>query len=61
MKPYAITGPIVPGWIRETVRRHEETWPVLVLAAAVAAAVAAGLLAGVMLWTSDAPVYYALP
>lgn len=54
-------GPTVPGWIRETVRRHEESWPVLVLAAATALALLTGLFAGMLLWTSDAPVYYALP
>ena len=55
------TGAIVPGWVRETIRRHEQNWPVLVLAAATAAALAAGLTAGAILWTSSAPVYYGPP
>ena len=55
------TGPSAPGWVRETIRRHEQIWPVLVLAAATAAALAAGLTAGAILWTSPASVYYALP
>ena len=55
------TGPTVPGWIRETARRHEEAWPVLVLTAAAAVVFLSGLVAGMLLWIAEAPVYYALP
>lgn len=61
MTRFVGTGPTVPGWIRETVRRHEEAWPVLVLTAAAAVVLLSGLVAGMLLWISDAPVYYALP
>ena len=61
MRKSEATGPTVPGWIRETVRRHEEAWPFRLLAAASAVALAAGLLSGVILWTSHAAVFYALP
>jgi hypothetical protein len=61
MTRFGVTGATVPGWIRETVRRHEEAWPVLVLTAAAAVVVLSGLVAGMPLWISDAPVYYALP
>lgn len=55
------TGATAPAWIRETVRRYEDAWPPLVLAALVGAALLIGLCCGGLLWISDAPVYYALP
>lgn len=55
------TGPTAPGWIREQVARLEEAWPPLVLAAGTALVIGLELLFGVILWVSDAPVYYALP
>ena len=61
MTPFEGTGPTVPGWIREAVRGQEEAWPVRLLAAGAAFALGTGLLWGVILWTSDAAVYYAHP
>ena len=61
MKSCGNTGPTVPGWIDEQVSRLEEAWPPLVLAAGTAAAILIELALGVILWTSDAPVFYALP
>ena len=61
MRRSEATGPIVPGWIREAVRRQEEAWPFRLLAAAAVVALAAGLLSGVTLWTSRAAVFYAFP
>jgi hypothetical protein len=61
MTRFEITGPTVPGWMRETVRGQEEAWPLRLLAAGAACALAAGLLSGVILWMSNAAVYYALP
>jgi hypothetical protein len=55
------TGPIVPGWIRDEIARHEQTWPRWTLAAALAAAMIVHLAMGALLWTSDAVVYYARP
>ena len=55
------TGPTVPAWIREQVVRLEEAWPVLVLATGTAAVLLAGFVLAVILWTSDALVYYARP
>lgn len=55
------TGPIVHGWIRDEIARHETTWPQWTLAAAQCAAIALTLAMGVLLWTSDAVVYYARP
>ena len=39
MKPPPTTGPIVPGWIREQIARHEGDWPRAVLACGTAAAI----------------------
>ena len=61
MTRFETIGQTVPGWMRETVRGEEEAWPLRLLAAGAACALAAGLVAGVILWTSDAAVYYALP
>ena len=61
MTRFETTGPTVPGWMREAVRAQEEAWPLRLLAAGAACAFAAGLLTGVILWTTDAAVYYALP
>ncbi|HEX7899338.1 MAG TPA: hypothetical protein VF950_16350 [Planctomycetota bacterium] len=47
--------------MRDSIRGHEEAWPVRLLAAGAAFALAAGLLWGVILWTSDLAVYYAHP
>ena len=61
MTSFGNTGPTVPAWIREQVARLEEAWPPLVLAAGTAFAVLAVLVLGVILWTSDASVYYVRP
>jgi hypothetical protein len=55
------TGPIVPGWIRDEIARHEEAWPGRALAAGAIAAIAVELALGVVIWTSEAVVYYARP
>jgi hypothetical protein len=55
------TGPIAPGWIREEIARHEESWPHWTLAAGLIAALAVDLGMGVLLWTSDPVVFYARP
>ena len=55
------TGPIVPGWIRDEIARHEESWPHWTLAAELAAAILLNVAMGVLVWTSDAVVYYARP
>jgi len=55
------TGPIVPGWIREEIARHEEVWPMLALGAGMVVAIAVNLALGVVLWTSESVVYYARP
>ena len=55
------TGPTAPGWIREQVARLEKAWPPLVLASGTALVIGVELVLGVLLWTSEASVYYALP
>ena len=55
------TGPIVPGWIRDQIARHEEVWPMAALAVGMAAAIAVNLSLGVLIWTSESVVYYARP
>jgi hypothetical protein len=55
------TGPIVPGWIRDEIARHEQAWPRVALAAGMIAAIAMNLAMGVLIWTAEAVVYYARP
>lgn len=55
------TGPIVPAWIRDQITHHEETWPHWMLSAGMISAIAMDLAMGVLLWTSDAVVFYARP
>ena len=61
MKSSPNTGPIVPGWIRDQIARHEDVWPMIVLAAGMAGAIAVNLVLGVLIWTSESVVYYARP
>lgn len=61
MTRFERTGPTVPGWIRDSVRREEEAWPPVFLAAGAALAVLTNVLLGAILWTSGPAVYYALP
>ena len=61
MKPPPTTGPIVPGWIREQIARHEGDWPRAVLACGTAAAILVTFAMGVWIWTSEAVVYYGRP
>ena len=61
MTSFGNTGPTAPGWIRDQVDRYERAWPLLVLSAGTALAVLIGLTLGVLIWFSDAPVYYARP
>ena len=61
MEPSKSTGPTVPAWIRDQIARHEEAWPLWALCGAAATVLVAGILLGACLWTSDPPVYYALP
>lgn len=55
------TGPIVPGWVRDEIARHQEAWPRRVLAAGMIGAILVHLAMGVLLWTSDPVVVYARP
>ena len=55
------TGPIVPGWIRDQIARHEEVWPMMALAAGLITAIAVDVALGVVIWTSESIVYYARP
>jgi len=61
MKSSRSTGPIVPGWIREEIARHEEIWPTMALAAGLIASILVNLALGAMIWTSEPVVYYARP
>lgn len=61
MSRCANTGPTVPGWVRDEIRRHEAEWPLWILAGAAGAALGAVLLMGVLLWTSGEAVYYVRP
>lgn len=61
MTPSPNTGPIVPGWIRDEIARHQETWPRLVLAAGMVGTILMQLLMGILIWTSEVVVYYARP
>lgn len=61
MMPFEPIGTGVPAWIRERSKRREEAWPLLALAAGTALSILVELTVGVILWTSDAAVYYARP
>jgi hypothetical protein len=61
MRSFGNTGPTVPAWISERIRRREEAWPLAVLSAGLVAVLALSAAAGVWIWTSDASVVYALP
>jgi hypothetical protein len=53
------TGGTVPAWVRERIVRYEEDWPAWVTAVAMAGADLVLLVLGMMLWFSDARVFYA--
>ena len=61
MPPSTITGPTVPGWIREQVGLHERAWPLVFLGFAVALSIVIAILLGVLIWTASPAVYYARP
>jgi len=61
MKSSPNTGPIVPGWIREEIARHEQIWPLMTVIAGMAANIAMDLALGALIWTSESVVYYARP
>ena len=61
MDPSRNTGPIVPGWIREQIARHEAAWPLLALGGGVLVALAMSLAMGALIWTADSAAYYARP
>ena len=61
MKPCGNTGPTVPGWIRERIRRHEAAWIQGLLAAGAAVALTAGAAAGIWICAAEPIVYYARP
>lgn len=61
MKSSPNIGPIVPGWIREEIARHEEIWPLMALAVGLVASIVVNLALGAVIWTSESVVYYARP
>ncbi len=61
MKPPTNTGPIVPGWVRDEIARHEEAWPRRVLAAGLIGTNLVHLAMGALLWTAEPVVFYARP
>ena len=61
MTPSTNTGPIVPGWVREEIARHEEAWPRRVLAVGLMGTILVHVAMGALLWTADPVVFYARP